>query len=264
MSIEAKDVAIGVLDGRESVEQAAQRLGVSVDEVTRWCELARLGVSLGQARRGARPWAVGLGGLVALGLVSLWARSAISAGCADPTHGPLPASMIKLCPESAALAGPVNTNFAQLSKAISTKFQSPKLGDPPGKWVSSATIAPGAIDSSRLADNSITSAFVADGIVPGSKFLSITKQKISRQTLYKMDPACYLTQTPKSPLDSPSNASPLTPTATCPPLKSSNSIPPCPNGQSRYLACGSTNVSPTCTAAPTPCNNVSLGVFVAP
>jgi len=265
MSTEAdKDIVVGVLDGRESAEQAALKLGVSADEVLRRCELVQIGAALGQARPAGRPWAVALGGLVALGVVSLWARSAISAACADPTYGPLPSSMIKLCPESAALAGPVNTNFSKLSDAISTRFKSPKLNDPPGAWVTGTLLATGAVDSSKLASNAVNATHLPDEIVPGSKFPagSIAKQKLSRKSLYSMNVACFTTKIKQSFLDSPDNVSPFSPSATCTPFTVTPS--PCGPGMAAYIQCGTPNSVTACVAAPPACNNTLLGDFIAP
>ncbi len=203
-----------------------------------------------RARPGACWRPVALGGLGALAVVLCWVRAAVAAGC---TPSPLLAPLIDICPETPALAGAVNNNFAQLGGALRTKFSTKDPNSAPGVWVYSKTIGASEITSSHLAPDAIASDLqIAPGGISGDDFAasSIKIARLSNAALYKRNLACAKT----SLLYSAS--------ATC--AASPSSMPGCPAGQSFYTACDSSVPAPGCMATAPLCNNTLLGSFITP
>lgn len=237
-------VALRVLAGRESAEQAALRLGVSTAEILRWCDLVRYGSALAQTRSQGGWRTAALGGFALLLVASTWARVALGGPC---TTGSWPAAgMSGFCPETPALAGPINTNFAYLASSLKTKFNSSNLNNAPGAWVGAANINPNSIKSNHLNANIFAWIHLTDGSIPNGDFASATIQpdKLKTTKLYLSNLACRKDK--------------FFDTLTiCVPAKASGS---CSSGQSKYYVCGSNTNTTGCLAAPpAACTNTLVG-----
>lgn len=243
-----EEAVLRVLAGHESTERAALRLGVTAEEIRRWCDLARLGSELGQApRRDWRP--VALGGLALLLVASTWARVALAAPCNNPSGWP--AGMIAFCPETPALAAPVNTNFAYLSNALKTKFSSSDLNASPGAWVGSTNIKAKQLTSTHLTANLFSSIHLGTGSLSGPDFAAgtIQQDRIKQTKFYKRNPACRTTPV-------------FVTTTTC---ISSKTNDLCPPGLGVYYLCDSSSNKTGCqNAPPAACSNILLGASVSP
>lgn len=247
-----EDVALGVLAGLESAEQAAQRLGVPVDEILGWCRLIEQGAALGKPPSSASWRAVAAGGFALLLVASTWARVALAAPCNAPSGWPA-SGMTAFCPETPVLATPINENFAYLAGAIKNKFSpfNADLNLPAGGWVSSKHIGAKQINSTHLIPNLFSSLSFTDGIVTGADFAggSIQTDKLKQSKLYSRNVACRTT--PR-----------FTSAATCISGKTNDACPP---GLSAYYVCGSASNKTGCQASPpAACSNTLFGSHVSP
>jgi hypothetical protein len=246
-----EETALRVLAGRESAEQAAARLGVPADEIRRWCALVQLGSDLGQTpARGAWRTAA-FGGLALLLVASTWARVAMGAPCNNPAGWPS-TGMSALCPDTPALAGPINANFSYLSDAIKKKFSpSTGLNASPGGWVGSTNIKAKQLTSTHLTTDLFSSIHLGNGSISGADFASasIQQDKLKQTKFYARNAACKT---------SPGYLL----TSTC---VSSKTTDLCPPGLSMYYVCSTASGKTPCQSAPpAPCANTLLGGYVSP
>lgn len=124
------------LRSTEPLAEAAQKHGVSIEELELWAALHEASAAT-QARRSKRLRRVGMVVVACLAFASIsLATRALAAGTCSQT---LPAPLITFCPDEPALASEVNDNFAQLRSWI--------LAPPAAVSATSSITAAGAIST---------------------------------------------------------------------------------------------------------------------
>lgn len=157
-------VALRVLAGQQTPEQAAQEHGVSIEEIASWGQLLKAGASLAATRKRRRLKAIGLLS-AALLLVGITVSIAGPTPCPD-TVPVLSTHLIKFCPDVAASGYDLSQNFSLVAFWISKKAGAVDQAVP-GGLIKGNQIAASQITPTQLATPAVTDAVQLGTLGPG-------------------------------------------------------------------------------------------------